>query len=119
MELDPARPVQFFGNLRGAGTRRSSRHTLYTIIYKLSEGHPDEHLIGPRHRGTENVDGPGEFTGLYRMNERWNETKSEQTGRREREKEVDAPAGIEGGDVGARETGRERRTVCGGQAPDY
>lgn len=34
-------------------------------------------LIGPRHRGTENVDGPGEFTRLYRMDERWSETKSE------------------------------------------
>lgn len=42
-------------------------------------------LIGPRHRGTENVDGPGEFTRLYRMDERWSETKSEQGGGWEKE----------------------------------
>lgn len=75
-------------------------------------------LIGPRHRGTENVDGPGEFTRLYRMDVRWSETKSEQ-GR-------GGEGGKEGGKwwaVVEKERGREREkergTVCGGQAPDY
>lgn len=60
-------------------------HTGFARRGSRSEGHLDRNFNWTeRHRGTENVDGPGEFTRLYRMNGRWSETKSEQEGRRER-----------------------------------